>query len=161
MSDKPITPPPSAYDLSNRPGFLIRRLHQIHTALFFEECGKFNVTPVQYSLMTAIAAQPGLEQARLAHEIGVDRATLANVVARLETRGLLRRTTTKADRRLKRVILTARGKRLLDQMTQAAWRAHARTVDALPPTERAAFLHALARLVDAGNAFGRAPLRLT
>ena len=58
-------------------------------------------------------------------------------------------------------ILTARGKRLLDQMTQAAWRAHARTVDALPPTERAAFLHALARLVDAGNAFGRAPLRLT
>ena len=161
MSDKKITPPPSAFDLSNRPGFLIRRLHQIHTALFFEECGKFNVTPVQYSLMTAIAQQPGLEQARLAHEIGVDRATLANVAARLETRGLLRRTTTKSDRRLKRVILTARGKRLLDQMTQAAWRAHDRTIEALPPAERMAFLHALAHLVDAGNEFGRAPLRLT
>ena len=133
MSDKQITTPPSAFDLANRPGFLIRRLHQIHTALFIEECGEFNVTPVQYSMMTAIAEQPGLEQARLAHEIGVDRATLANVVARLETRGLLRRTTTKADRRLKRVILTARGKRLLDQMTQAARRAHARTIEALPP----------------------------
>lgn len=162
MSDRRIaTPPQSAFDLASRPGFLIRRLHQIHAALFMEECAAFNVTPVQYSLMTAIAEQPGLEQARLAHEIGVDRTTLANVVARLETRGLLRRTTTKTDRRLKRVNLTARGKRLLDQMQGAAQRAHTRTIEALPPAERASFLHALAHLVDAGNDFGRAPLRLT
>lgn len=160
MSDRQITTPPTAFDLASRPGFLIRRLHQIHTALFMEECAEFNVTPVQYSMMTAIAEQPGLEQARIAQEVGVDRATLANVVARLETRGLLRRTTTKADRRLKRVILTAKGKRLLDQMTRAAQRAHARTVEVLSPVERAAFLHALAQLVDAGNDFGRAPLRL-
>jgi len=160
MSDRRITAPPSAFDLASRPGFLIRRLHQIHTALFMEECAAFNITPVQYSMMSAVAEQPGLEQARLAHEIGVDRTTLANVVARLEARGLLRRTTTKTDRRLKRVILTARGKRLLEQMSHAARRAHARTVEALPPDQRAAFLHALARLVDAGNDFGRAPLRL-
>ena len=162
MSDRRITTPPqSAFDLASRPGFLIRRLHQIHAALFMEECAAFNVTPVQYSLMTAIAEQPGLEQARLAHEIGVDRTTLANVVARLETRGLLRRTTTKTDRRLKRVNLTANGKRLLEQMREPARRAHARTIEALPPVERTAFLHALAHLVDAGNEFGRAPLRLT
>lgn len=161
MSDKRITTRLSTFDLASRPGFLIRRLHQIHTALFIEECSEFKVTPVQYSMMTAVAEQPGLEQARLAYEIGVDRTTLANVAARLEARGLLRRTTTKADRRLKRVILTARGKRLLDQMTQAARRAHVRTIEALPPDEREAFLHSLARLVDAGNDFGRAPLRLT
>ncbi len=159
MSDRQITPP-SAFDLASRPGFLIRRLHQIHTALFIEECAAFNVTPVQYSMMTVIAEQPGLEQARLAQEVGVDRATLANVVARLESRGLLRRTTTKADRRLKRVVLTAKGKRLLEQMTDAAQRAHARTVEILSSDERAAFLHFLARLVDAGNDLGRAPLRL-
>ncbi len=162
MSDRRITTPPqSAFDLASRPGFLIRRLHQIHAALFMEECAAFNVTPVQYSLMTAIAEQPGLEQARLAHEIGVDRTTLANVVARLETRGLLRRTTTKTDRRLKRVNLTANGKRLLAQMRKPAQRAHVRTIEALPPAQRTVFLHALAHLVDAGNDFGRAPLRLT
>jgi DNA-binding MarR family transcriptional regulator len=161
MSDRRIaTTPQTAFDLAKRPGFLIRRLHQIHTALFMEECAAFNVTPVQYSMMTAVSEQPGLEQARLAHEIGVDRTTLANVAARLEARGLLRRTTTKADRRLKRVILTARGKRLLEQMAQPALRAHVRTIEALAPTERSEFLHALACLVDAGNAFGRAPLRL-
>ena len=87
-----VTLAPSAFDLAVRPGFLIRRLHQIHLALFAEECGAFNVTPVQFSILTAAAAQPGLEQARLAHEVGVDRTTLANVVARLEGRGLVRRT---------------------------------------------------------------------
>lgn len=160
MSDRRPIAPPTAFDLASRPGFLIRRLHQIHTALFMEECAAFNVTPVQYSMMTAIAEQPGLEQARLAQEVGVDRATLANVVARLESRGLLRRTTTNADRRLKRIMLTAKGKRLLDQMTEAAQRAHARTVEILSTSEREDFLHVLARLVDAGNDFGRAPLRL-
>jgi DNA-binding MarR family transcriptional regulator len=151
---------PTAFDLAHRPGFLIRRLHQIHTALFIEECAEFNVTPVQYSVMTAIVEQSALEQGRIAHEVGVDRATLANVVARLEARGLLRRTTTKTDRRLKRVVLTAKGRRLLDQMAQAARRAHTRTIDALPPGQRAAFLRALAQLVEAGNDFGRAPLSL-
>jgi DNA-binding MarR family transcriptional regulator len=162
MSDsRSATRRQSAFDLASRPGFLIRRLHQIHAALFMQECAAFKVTPVQYSLMTAIAEQPGLEQARLAHEIGVDRTTLANVVARLEARGLLRRTTTKTDRRLKRVNLTANGKRLLEQMRQPAQRAHVRTIEALPPAERTVFLHALAHLVDAGNEFGRAPLRLS
>ena len=77
--------------LARRPGFLIRRLHQIHLALFAEECGAFGVTPVQYSILTVAAAQPGLDQAALAIEVGVDRTTMADVLARLERRGLIRR----------------------------------------------------------------------
>jgi hypothetical protein len=45
-------------------------------------------------------------------------------------------------------------------MTGAAERAHARTVAALPPAEREAFLAALRALVSAGNGYGRAPMRL-
>ena len=48
--------------LWERPGFLIRRLHQIHVALFLEECREFDVTPVQYALMTALIVTPGLDQ---------------------------------------------------------------------------------------------------
>ena len=73
------------------PAFLIRRMHQIHLALFAEECTAFDITPVQYSIMTVAAVQPDLDQAQLAYEVGVDRATLANVVARLESKGLVRR----------------------------------------------------------------------
>ena len=145
--------------LGDRPGFLIRRLHQIHLALFAEECAPFGVTPVQFSIMTVAQAQPGLEQVALAQEVGVDRTTLTNVLTRLEGRGLVIRTAA-IDRRVKRVSLTAEGRATLIRMTGAAERAHARTVEALAPGDRTAFLIALRALVNAGNEYGRAPMRL-
>lgn len=149
----------TSFPLSARPGFLIRRLHQIHLSLFAEECSAFNVTPVQYSILTAVAARPGLEQAALAQEVGVDRATLANVVARLARRALVERQQGKTDRRLKHVFPTAACRQLLKRMEQPARRAHKRTIAALRPRERTVFLQALALLVNAGNAYSRAPLR--
>ena len=160
MPDRYETDAPTAWDLANRPGFLIRRLHQIHLAMFAEECGAFNITPVQFSIMSVAAAQPGLEQARLGYEVGVDRTTLANVVARLESRSLLARTAGAADRRVKHVSLTPDGLDLLARIEAPARQAHERTVEALPEAEREMFLRALARLVEAGNTYGRAPLRL-
>jgi MarR family transcriptional regulator, lower aerobic nicotinate degradation pathway regulator len=153
--------PTSGYrSLTRRPGFLIRRLHQIHLALFAEECAAFGVTPVQYSIMTVIAGRPALDQVRLVEEVSVDRATLADVLARLEARGLVSRRAG-ADRRTKLVSITATGRRLLARMDPHARRAHERTVEALPPEARAAFLAGLAALVDASAAVGRAPPRFT
>lgn len=146
--------------LAYRPGFLIRRLHQIHLALFAEECAGFNITPVQFSLLSLLSTQPGLDQAALAIAVGVDRATTANVVARLEKRGLLRRRSGIEDRRVKLVELTAAGTRLLARIDPHARRAHERTLDTLPARERAQFVALLRRLVDAGNAHGRAPMLL-
>lgn len=147
--------------LARRPGFLIRRLHQIHLALFAESCGAFGVTPVQYSILTVAAAQPGLDQAALASEVGIDRATVADVLARLERRGLVRRGRATRDARLKLVHATIAGRRLLSRMDRHAQQAHERTIAPLPPRERVAFVDALVRLVEAGNGLGRAPLRLS
>jgi len=146
--------------LGDRPGFLIRRLHQIHLALFAEECAPFGVTPVQFSIMTVVRAQPGLEQVALAQEVGVDRTTLTNVLTRLEGRGLITRAAVETDRRVKVVSLTQEGRATLIRMTDAAERAHTRTIEALAPAEREAFLGALRYLVNAGNEYGRAPMRL-
>lgn len=160
MADRITPDAPTAWDLANRPGFLIRRLHQIHQAMFAEECAAFSVTPVQFSIMSVAAAQPGLDQARLGHEVGVDRTTLANVVARLEARSLMVRTASPTDRRVKHVSLTPEGLALLGAIEAPARRAHVRTIEALPEQEREEFLRALAKLVQAGNDYGRAPLRL-
>ena len=161
MSTRSAKPPALAdRQLPQRPGFLDRRLHQIHLALFAEECAAFEVTPVQYSIMTVVGEQPGLEQARLAYEVGIDRTTLANVVARLEGRGILKRDASPTDRRVRLVKLTAKGKKLLDKMREPVRRAHERTIDTLPTKERKLFVELLRRLVDAGNDYGRAPLRL-
>jgi MarR family transcriptional regulator, lower aerobic nicotinate degradation pathway regulator len=147
--------------LSERPGFLIRRMHQIHLALFAEECAAFDITPVQYSIMTVAGAQPKLDQAKLAYEVGVDRATLANVVARLEEKGFIKRSPCSTDKRLKLVSLTTRGATLLKKMHAPVQRAHDRTLEALPPASRVTLKLLLKQLVDAQNDYGRAPLRLS
>src|SRR3954470_6388344 len=74
-----------------RPGYLLRRLHQIHYALFFEECAGYDITPVQYGLLTTLSLNPNLDQNSLARELGIDRTNVADVLNRLARRGLVER----------------------------------------------------------------------
>ena len=146
-------------ELSERPGFLIRRLHQIHLAMFFEACAGYNVTPVQSSILTVLAKQPALDQAKLAAAIGVDRATVGLVIRRLAARKLVQRSASGEDKRLKLVRLTAEGRALLARIAPLAAAAHERTLAALSVQERKQFMACLMKLVEAENKLGRAPLR--
>jgi DNA-binding MarR family transcriptional regulator len=146
--------------LLGRPGFLIRRLHQLHGALFLEETRGFNITPVQYSLMTALATRGELEQNSLALEIGLERTSVAEVVPRLQRRGLLTRRRSADDGRVKLVRLTHKGSALLRRMVVRVRRAHDRTIDQLTKPERDLFLLQLIELVEANNEVGSVPLRL-
>ena len=67
-------------NLTDRPGHLIRRLHQIHVALFLEECGKHDLTPVQFGVLTVLVDGNVRDQVTIASMIGVDRNTAADVI---------------------------------------------------------------------------------
>lgn len=142
------------------PGFLIRRLHQIHLALFAEEAAGLDVTPVQLGVLSAVAKQGGRDQSAIAEEIGVDRATLASVAARLEAAGYIRRTVSRTDQRQKLLHLTAKGKAILAKMQKPLARANERTMAPLDAAEQELFLALLTLLVDGGNQHARAKLRL-
>jgi DNA-binding MarR family transcriptional regulator len=146
--------------LLGRPGFLIRRLHQLHCALFLEETRDFGITPVQYSLMTTLAERGEMDQNSLALEIGLERTSVAEVIPRLQDRGLLIRRRGVDDGRFKLVKLTRKGMALLRTMAPAVQRAHDRTVEHLGPAERDAFLLQLIRLVECNNHVAAVPLRL-
>ena len=92
-----------------RPGYLLRRLHQIHYALFFEECAGFEITPVQYGLLTTLSLNPDLDQNSLARELGIDRTNVADVLSRLARRGLVQRRRSRDDRRMVLARLTPAG----------------------------------------------------
>lgn len=145
--------------LWSRPGYLVRRLHQIHQALFAEECKAYNITPVQYGLLTALSVHPGIDQVSLAAELGIDRTNVADVLARLTARGLVRRESSPEDRRVKLASLTDAGARLTSQMHEAMQRAQDRLIAPLAPSERHHFMEMLARLVEANNQYGRALFR--
>ncbi|MGH2507561.1 MAG: MarR family winged helix-turn-helix transcriptional regulator, partial [Ktedonobacteraceae bacterium] len=97
--------------LWSRPGFLVRRLHQIHSALFFEECAKFNITPIMYSLLTVLFNQTDSDQVTIASEVGIDRTNVADVLQRLSKLGLVERRRSKTDRRSVIPSLTRKGVR--------------------------------------------------
>jgi DNA-binding MarR family transcriptional regulator len=141
-----MPPLPKDWPLEDRPGFLIRRLHQIHVSLFAEACAQFRVTPLQYSLLSALAAVPSADQTTLATLIALDRTTTTGALKRLEVRGLIRRERSVADRRAHVCALTGAGRALLAEMEPAARRAHADTLAALSPAEAEAFTATLKRL---------------
>jgi DNA-binding MarR family transcriptional regulator len=146
--------------LWSRPGFLLRRLNQIHYALFLEECRAFNITPVQYGLLTALAIRGPLDQGSLAAELGIDRTNVADVLVRLESRGLLRRKSDPADRRAKLASVTSKGRQIMTRMFPEMQRAQDRLLAVLPQKERARFMATLVRLIEANNAYGRTLLRM-
>jgi MarR family transcriptional regulator, lower aerobic nicotinate degradation pathway regulator len=143
-----------------RPGFLIRRLHQLHCSLFAEETRGYDITPVQYSLLTTLAARGELEQNRLALEIGLERTSVAEVVPRLARRGLLMRERSRIDGRVRLIRLSPRGRSLVKAMERAVQRAHDRTLGSLSRPQRDLFLWHLITLVETNNEVVSVPLRL-
>lgn len=145
--------------LWERPGYLIRRLHQIHVAIFLEECADYGITPVQYAVMTALLNNPGADQVTIARDAGIDRTNVADVLARLEQRGIVRRRAGTQDRRMRIAHLTKKGDRIARDMEQASLSAQARLMEPLPPEKRRQLMTLMTELVDANNDFSRAPAR--
>jgi MarR family transcriptional regulator, lower aerobic nicotinate degradation pathway regulator len=138
-----------SWPLSQRPGFLIRRLHQIHVALFQEACSEFEVTPLQYSLLSALAVRETADQTTLAADIALDRTTTTGALKRLAARNLVERAVNKDDRRARLCRLTSAGTALLARIEASARSAHRATLGGLTEKERALFLDMMQRIVAA------------
>jgi DNA-binding MarR family transcriptional regulator len=144
-------------DLEALPGHYIRRLQQIAVAIFLQETEKHGVTPVQYAALHKIGNAPGLDQRTLARSIGLDTSTTAGVIDRLEARGLMRRSASPEDRRVRLLSLTDAGQDLLESLEPDMLKAQDRILAPLPKAERAEFLRMLHTLVTANNEMSRAP----
>lgn len=139
------------WPLVQRPGFLIRRLHQIHVALFQEACAAFEMTPLQYSLLTALAARGTADQTTLAADIALDRTTTTGALKRLEARNLVERPVSGDDRRARVCKLTPAGATLLNKIEAGAREAHKATLGNLTKTEQTAFIAMMQRIVAANS----------
>jgi MarR family transcriptional regulator, lower aerobic nicotinate degradation pathway regulator len=141
-----------AWPLEKRPGFLIRRLHQIHVALFQKKCVAFDLTPLQYSLLTALARRGTADQTTLAAEVMLDRTTTTGALKRLQSRKFIERTVHSRDRRAQMCRLTKSGVRLLRQIEASARAAHHETLEGLSKAEQKRFIAMMQKLVAARTA---------
>lgn len=144
-------------NLSDRPGHLIRRLHQIHVALFLEECGKHDLTPVQFGVLTVLADNVVRDQITIATMIGVDRNTAADVIRRLSKRGLIIRPDNPTDKRTKLAKITPLGQQLVEIVRPGMVKAQTRLSDPLSEEEYKQFMSLTRKLITANDHKSRAP----
>lgn len=107
-----------------RPGFLLRRAHQISAAVFEDECRSVGLTPAQFGVLTVLASAPGLDQSTLARALGFDKVTVLRVLRGLEDRGLVHRGAALKSKRNMAVVLSREGEKLLKQAAKPAERAY-------------------------------------
>src|SRR5437764_640411 len=139
------------HDIYAMPGHLVRRAHQISTALFAEECGGFDLTSVQYAALWAISEHPDSDATRLSTLIAFDRSTLGDVLERMEAKGWIIRSASAQDRRIKLLRLSTEGGRLLRRVRPAVLRVQERLLAPLSAADRQTMIRLLQHLADMHN----------
>jgi len=144
--------------LYQRPGFLLRRAHQLSVGLFEQQCAPWKLTPPQYGVLYVLAHAGDLDQAGLSRALGFDKVTTLRIVRGLEARGLLMRTASAVDRRRLVLGLTREGRALLSGVQQAAANVQERLLSPLQPAEQAQLLKLLDKLCGGLEEQARVPM---
>jgi DNA-binding MarR family transcriptional regulator len=145
------------HNLYQRPGFLLRRTHQISAAVFENACATVGLTPAQYGVLTVLASEPGLDQTRLARALAFDKVTVMRVLKGLEERGLVERRVSEHSRRQMAVVLTPQGALLQQQAREPAEQAYQRLLSPLTLPQRRQLIALLQILTDGLADEARAP----
>ena len=132
--------------LDKSPSHILHRALQRALDLYAQTAGPEAVSQRQYAVLAAVAADEGLTQSQLVKATGIDRSTLAELVARMIGKGLLDRERSAADARAKAVRLTDKGREAMEAAAPKAAEADAALLKLLPSGKRSPFLSALARI---------------
>jgi DNA-binding MarR family transcriptional regulator len=134
--------------LARSPIHLLHRAGQCAGDIFHAEMKVDGLTPRQLAVLVTVAQNEGLSQTGLVERTGIDRSTLADIVRRMQRKGLLQRRRTKEDARAYAVKLTDEGKKALRTAEPLARKVDDRILDALPDREREKFVNGLVAIVD-------------
>ncbi len=127
-------------------GYLIRRAQQRHVAAW-TRIASSEISSVQYTILVVLDRLGEASQRELCDEVDLDRSTIADLVKRMERKGLIARRRDPADARRNTVTLTdagrserARLRPLVDQVQDAL-------VASMSPNERRALRAGLIALL--------------
>ena len=152
-----MTAPDNLLRLYSRPGFLLRRAHQISAAVFEDECRLVGLTPAQFGVLMILRASPGLDQSSLSRSLGFDKVTVLRVLRGLEERRLVERSIAEGNRRKLSLRLTTAGLALLRRAHEPADQAYQRLMAPLTQEQREQLIDLLQLLTDKLEHDARAP----
>ena len=137
--------------LANSPSHLMHRALQLALDIYSEEAGPDGLTQRQFAVLEAASLKAGLTQTELVRLTGIDRSTLADLVARMTAKGLLERERSTLDARAKAVRLSEAGLARLEAARPRVEAADRRIMGLLPKGHRDGFLKHLTELAAAAD----------
>ncbi len=140
------TPEPElGFDLQRSVSHLLHRAQQ-YAAETFDDANTGDVTLRQFAVLAAVHENGGCSQSDLVRMTGIDRSTLADMLKRMETRGLIERRKAKLDARAKSVHLSEEGRDAYEAALPGVAHTDEMLLSALPRNRRRAFTGILSLL---------------
>lgn len=136
----------SAQEPQRHTGHLIRRAQQLHVATWTRVVST-DISTVQYSVLVVLDRCGELSQRELGDEVDLDRSTIADLVARMERRGLVLRRQDPRDARRKSIRLTDHGLDERRRLRPLVDQAEEQLTGSLPSATRDALREGLRRLL--------------
>jgi DNA-binding MarR family transcriptional regulator len=143
---------PSISALDASPSHLLHRALQLALDIYALDGQSGGLTQRQFAVLCAVADDEGLSQTGLVRATGIDRSTLADMVARMISKGLLARERSTTDARANTVRLTEFGRAALNSAAPRVEAADHRLLELLGAKKREAFLDSLRKLARASEA---------
>jgi MarR family transcriptional regulator, temperature-dependent positive regulator of motility len=137
--------------LDRSPSHLLHRALQLALDIYAEETGTGALTQRQFAVLSAVMAKEGCTQSELVRATGIDRSTLAELVARLIGKDLLARERSTLDARANTVRLTDAGRIAVQEAGPKVAQADARIMALVPGAKRDAFIKTLRDMARAAG----------
>ncbi|HTV69734.1 MAG TPA: MarR family transcriptional regulator [Rhizobiaceae bacterium] len=136
--------PDESYRLQEQVGFILRKAHQRHVAIFASKIT--DLTPPQFAALAKLADVGETSQNQLGTLVAMDAATIKGVIDRLKARGYVDLSKHEQDKRRLMVSLTAEGRQALEKLIALAQEITEETLSPLSAKEVQQFLRLLAKV---------------
>jgi MarR family transcriptional regulator for hemolysin len=133
-SVKPSPRPDGGRNSEFRIGFLVHDVSRLRQILFDQEMRPHGVTRAQWWALAQLSrgGEGGMAQAELARVLGLGKVAVGGMIDRLESAGLVVRRPDALDRRVNRILVTARGREILERMVEVGRHLNGVVLDGIP-----------------------------
>jgi DNA-binding MarR family transcriptional regulator len=125
--------------------FRLWRVSHTHTAEALDSLG---LTTALFALLNVLGTREGAIQQELGSEMGIDPSTMVALIDQLEAKGLAKRRPRPTDRRAREVVITPKGRKVLERAQRLAMQVEDEVLRGLSGAERRRMLALLRRAAD-------------
>jgi DNA-binding MarR family transcriptional regulator len=142
------TSPTTDDAVSEFAGQLLFRLWRVSHARTAEALESLGLTTALFALLNVLGTHEGAIQQELGSAMGIDPSTMVSLIDQLEVAGLAKRRPRPTDRRAREVVITPKGRQVLERARQLAMEVEDEVLRGLSGAERRRMRALLRRALD-------------